>query len=212
MCWQLISPFVRVCDNVNWAYAAVTTWSLRAISHSNISNWASAGSRPLRRNLAHFTSRIIDMHVSSRVQHEPTFLTGVTISNILLITILEVFAFSALTLLVRRQEGHPACKKWGYDGRGHCLVRMEWRPARLSVCLPLSIFPCTIKSRSSLLAPAHPGSPGKRAVKRLWWWYTRGFMIRCSKSNPSMFTQIILMFSDEDQVNGLHWVMVQRIT
>jgi len=23
------------------------------------------------------------------------------------------FAFSALTLLVRRQEGHPACKKYG---------------------------------------------------------------------------------------------------
>jgi len=24
-----------------------------------------------------------------------------------------VFAFSALTLLVGWQEGHPACKKWG---------------------------------------------------------------------------------------------------
>ena len=35
------------------------------------------------------------------------------------------------------------------------------------MCLPLLIFPCTIKSRSSFLAPAHPGSPGKRAVKRL---------------------------------------------
>jgi len=39
-------------------------------------------------------------------------------------------------------------------------------PAGWSVCLPLLIFPCTIKSRSSLLAPAHPGGPGKRAVKR----------------------------------------------
>ena len=37
----------------------------------------------------------------------------------------------------------------------------------VSQCLPLLIFPCTIKSRSSLLAPAHPGGPGKRAVKRL---------------------------------------------
>ena len=35
------------------------------------------------------------------------------------------------------------------------------------MCLPLLIFPCTIKSRSSLLAPAHPGGPGKRAVTRL---------------------------------------------
>jgi len=50
------------------------------------------------------------------------------------------------------------------DGEGgHWLVRMEWRVE----CLPLLIFPCTIKSRSSLLAPAHPGGPGKRAVKRL---------------------------------------------
>ena len=44
---------------------------------------------------------------------------------------------------------------------------MEWRLAGWSVCLPLLIFPCTTKSRSSLLAPAHAGGPGKRAVKRL---------------------------------------------
>ena len=31
--------------------------------------------------------------------------------------------------------------------------------------LPLLIFPCTI---SSLLALAHPGGPGKRAIKWLW--------------------------------------------
>jgi len=31
-----------------------------------------------------------------------------------------------------------------------------------SVRLPLLIFACTIKSRSSLLAPAHLGNPGKR--------------------------------------------------
>jgi len=57
----------------------------------------------------------------------------------------------------------------GADGGGHCLVRMEWHRARWSVCLPLLIFPCTIMSRSSLLASAHLGGPGKRAVKRLWW-------------------------------------------
>ena len=78
-------------------------------------------------------------------------------------------AFSALTLLVGLQEGHPACKNMGDGGGGHWLVWMEWRRAGWSVCLPLLIFPCTIKSRSSLLAPAHPGGPGKRAVKRLWW-------------------------------------------
>jgi len=38
-------------------------------------------------------------------------------------------AFSAFTLLVGRQEGHPeghpACKKWGDGGGGHWLVRMK---------------------------------------------------------------------------------------
>jgi len=43
-------------------------------------------------------------------------------------------------------------------------------PAGWAVC-PLLMFPCAIKSRSSLLALAHPGSLGKRAVKRLWWWW-----------------------------------------
>jgi len=73
-------------------------------------------------------------------------------------------------LLVGRQEEHPACKKiWGDGGGRHWLVQMEWRPARWSVCLPLLIFPCTIKSRSSLLALADPGGPGKRAIKWLWY-------------------------------------------
>ena len=76
-------------------------------------------------------------------------------------------AFSALTLLVGGQEGHPACKKWGDGGGGHWLVRLEWHPAGWSVCLPLLIFPCTIKYKSSLLALAHPGGPRKRAVKRM---------------------------------------------
>jgi len=69
--------------------------------------------------------------------------------------------------LVGRQEGHPDCKKWRDGGGGHCLVRMEWRPAGWPVRLPLLIFPFTIKSRSSLLTPADPGCPGKRAVKRM---------------------------------------------
>jgi len=53
----------------------------------------------------------------------------------------------------------------GDGGSRHWLVRMEWRPAGWSVCLPLLIFPCTTKSRSPLLAP---GGPGKRAIKWLW--------------------------------------------
>jgi len=79
-----------------------------------------------------------------------------------------ISSFIALTLSVGRQEGHLTCKKWGDGGGGHLLVRMEWRPAGWSVCLPLLIFPCTVKSRSSLLAPAHTGGPRKRALKWLW--------------------------------------------
>ena len=48
------------------------------------------------------------------------------------------------------------------------LVRMEWRPVGWSLGLPVIIFPGTIKSRGSLLAPAHPGGARKRALKRLW--------------------------------------------
>jgi len=47
---------------------------------------------------------------------------------------------------------------------------MEWHLPRLSVYLPLVILSSTIKSRRIfLLAPAHLGGPGKRAVKWLWW-------------------------------------------
>jgi len=70
---------------------------------------------------------------------------------------------SDLLITVQRDGG------LGDGGGGHWLVRMEWRSAGWSMCLPLLIFPCTVKSRSSLLAPAHPGGPGKRAIKWLWW-------------------------------------------
>jgi len=58
-------------------------------------------------------------------------------------------------------------KKWGDGGGWQCLVWMEWHPTGRSVCLPPLIFPGIIKSRGSLLAPANPGGPRKRAVKRL---------------------------------------------
>ena len=66
------------------------------------------------------------------------------------------------------RKGIRPIKNMGDGGGGHWLVQMEWHPAGWSVCLPLLISPCTIKSRSSLLALANPGGPGKRAVKRLW--------------------------------------------
>jgi len=40
-------------------------------------------------------------------------------------------------------------------------------PCRMVGVSASVIFPCTMNSRRFLLAPAHPGSPGERAVKRL---------------------------------------------
>ena len=83
-----------------------------------------------------------------------------------LLIVTEFFAFSALTLLVGRQEGHPACKKTEWWGAG-----LEWgadlHMAQL-MPLPLSLS-CFSKIQISFtfLVLANPGSPGERAVKRV---------------------------------------------
>ena len=65
------------------------------------------------------------------------------------------------------RKGIRLVKKWGDGGGGHWLVRMEWYPAGWLVSASVNL-PLRHKSRSSLLAPAQPGGPGKRAVKWLW--------------------------------------------
>ena len=71
-------------------------------------------------------------------------------------------------LLVGQQEGHPACKKterWG-AGMVNCLQRgADLHTAQL-MPLPLTVS-CSSKIQIgfTFLVPAHPGSPGKRAVK-----------------------------------------------
>ena len=78
-------------------------------------------------------------------------------------------AFSALTLLVGRQEGHPACKKTEQWGAGVviCLVWGVHNCIRPSWCHCHSLSLASVKSRLvfTFLVPAHPGSPGQRAVK-----------------------------------------------
>jgi len=75
-----------------------------------------------------------------------------------------------LTLLVGRQEGHPACKKtvgWG-AGVVICLEQgADLNMAQLML-LPLTVF-CFSKIQIgfTFLVAAHLGSPGKRAVKRV---------------------------------------------
>jgi len=81
-----------------------------------------------------------------------------------------VYAFSALTLLVGRQKGHPAYKKlkwWGTD----IVICLE-RDADLHMA-QLMPLPLTVSCFSKIqlgftfLVPAHPGSPRKRTVKRV---------------------------------------------
>jgi len=79
-------------------------------------------------------------------------------------------AFSALTLLVGRQEGHPACKKTEWWGAGMviCLERSADLHMAQLMPLPLTVSCCSkIQIGFTFLVPAHPGSPGQRAVKRV---------------------------------------------
>jgi len=76
------------------------------------------------------------------------------------------FPFSALTLLVGRQEGHPACKS--LEWWGAVVVICLERGADLHLPLPLTVS-CFSKIQIgfTFLVPAHTGSPGQRAVKRV---------------------------------------------
>ena len=86
----------------------------------------------------------------------------------IIVWLLLCCAFSALTLLVGRQEGHPACKKteWWGSGMVICLERVA--DLHMSQLMPL---PLTVSCFSKIqigftfLVPAHPGSPEKRVVK-----------------------------------------------
>jgi len=76
-------------------------------------------------------------------------------------------AFSALTLLVGQQEGHPACKKLS----GGVLAWLSvWSEVQICICSSwchcqsVSCF-SKIQIGFAFLVPAHLGSPGKRAVK-----------------------------------------------
>jgi len=73
-------------------------------------------------------------------------------------------------LLVGRQEGHPACKKTEWWGNGMVISLERDADLHMTQLMPL---PLTVSCFSEIqivftfLVPAHPGSPGKRAVKRV---------------------------------------------
>jgi len=63
-----------------------------------------------------------------------------------------------------------------------------------TVCLPLLIFPCTIKSRGSHLAPAHLGGPGKGAVKWLC------VCVNCCRCNFTFSALTLLVGCQEERL------------
>jgi len=83
-------------------------------------------------------------------------------------------------LLVGRQEGHQACKKTEWWGAG-MVICLEWSAdlhmaqAQLMPLLLTVSFFSKIKIGFTFLVPAHPGSPGQRAVKRacVCVWYSK---------------------------------------
>ena len=82
----------------------------------------------------------------------------------------KTYAFSALTLLVGRQEGHPACKKterWG-SGMVICLERGAELHMAQRIPLPLTVS-CFSKIQIgfTFLVLAHLGGPGQRVIKRV---------------------------------------------
>ena len=89
------------------------------------------------------------------------------------ITSVSVFvhrAFSALMLLVGWPEGHLACKKTEWWGAGVviCLVRNADLHMSQLMPLPLTVSCFSeIQTGFTFLVPAHPGSPGQRAIKRV---------------------------------------------
>jgi len=69
-----------------------------------------------------------------------------------------------LTLLVGRQEGHPACKKTEWWGAGVVICLERGADLHMAQLMPLSLtVSCFSKIQIgfTFLVPAHPGSPGK---------------------------------------------------
>jgi len=71
-------------------------------------------------------------------------------------------------MLVGRQEGHLACKKYEWWGAGMNIFLEQGANLHMAQLMPL---PLTVSCYSKIqiaftfLVPAHPGSPGQRAVK-----------------------------------------------
>ena len=114
-------------------------------------------------------------------------------------TAFSVIAFSALTLLLGRQEGHPACKKRS-GGVVICLERgADLHMAQL-MPLPLTVS-CFSKFQIgfTFLVPAQLGSPDKGPLNRcvrvcvflFWLWYMIFSLSEVSASSSLLCLNIV---------------------
>jgi len=73
-------------------------------------------------------------------------------------------------LLLGRQEGHPALKKLEWWGAGMVISLQRGADLHMAELMPLPLtVSCFSKIQTgfTFLVPAHPGSPGQRAIKRV---------------------------------------------
>jgi len=74
--------------------------------------------------------------------------------------LLESYAFSALKLLVGRQEGHPACKKLESWGTGMVICLEQGADLHMAQLMPLPLRVSLASVKSRLVLP-------------FWYWLTR---------------------------------------
>jgi len=108
-------------------------------------------------------------YVDSKTRHRNTRVTEkYTLQQLAVLRCtycLQCLAFSALTLLVGRQEGHPACKKTVWWGAGVVICLEQDADLHMFRLMPL---PLTVSCFSKIqigfafLVLAHLGSPVKK--------------------------------------------------
>jgi len=95
-----------------------------------------------------------------------------------------------LTLLVGRQEGHPACKttEWWDAGVVICLERGADLHVAQLMPLPLTVY-CFSKIQIgfTFLVPAYPGYSGKEAVKWLLLLLCKRFRVKYESCNKLLY-------------------------
>jgi len=93
--------------------------------------------------------------------------SGTLLCFVISVSTITITAFSALTLLVGRQEGHPGCKKTEWSDAGMVICLEQGADLHMAQLMPLPLtVSCfrKIQIGFTFLVPAHLGSPGKEPL------------------------------------------------